>query len=542
MQTQYRLMYRYMNETTGTPVTNESEYNETREFYNPEHKLYFNKNQLKEFGWNSKKGRRRLDLVFWKDNTNNTDANTDRLYTNDVAEDYVASITSEAEAERENIILNEMANADKSNNFYIYAGTTKEYHQKFVPASMGYKVANYHGVPERQIPDGPNDFSKHFVMLGGNKLGLDDAYLACKSEYIDLYKTEYFETNPKRQQIILTGEKFANNFFFDWRNPQDDSYVAEYKETPARLIEIDSEDATQKPNTLFGGKRFITLSGEDYLITECVEYYLDAVPYFVSASPTSYGGTFYKYNYYYNGLVRESKLDGKRTTFGTLFFNCGSVLPPEITFATEDGETLINASDIISSEQSSYDGNKVLSAYEKYASTAVSFNEYDFNGRKCFNTATDSSNTNARYESDIRQNSMSCSKNKHQHILWFKGWKISDLKAANMGNYIESLKVTDDLNNISSRISEAGWTRDENNLVHNITRCEIPAHYEPSGKAPYIIKDNYKKIPLSPWILHSVHNSLESGLESARKLVSMIGIDNVKLIKYVPFDQFIEIK
>ena len=89
-----------------------------------------------------------------------------------------------------------------------------------------------------------------------------------------------------------------------------------------------------------------------------------------------------------------------------------------------------------------------------------------------------------------------------------------------MSNYILSLKV----------------------VRQNITRYVIPEHYEPANAAPYIVKDNYKKIPLSPWILHSVHNSLESGLEKARKLVSMIGLENVKLIKTVPFDQFIKIK
>jgi hypothetical protein len=107
-----------------------------------------------------------------------------------------------------------------------------------------------------------------------------------------------------------------------------------------------------------------------------------------------------------------------------------------------------------------------------------------------------------------------------QYINYFTGWKVSDLEAVNMGNFIASLIV------------------DQSNL----TRYPIPAHYEPSGKAPYLIKDNYKKIPLSPWILHSVHNSLESGLEKARVLASMVGIDNVKLIKTVPFDQFVKIK
>ena len=78
--------------------------------------------------------------------------------------------------------------------------------------------------------------------------------------------------------------------------------------------------------------------------------------------------------------------------------------------------------------------------------------------------------------------------------------------------------------------------------AENIIREVIPAHYEETGKAPYIIKDQYEKINLSPWMLHSVHNSLESGLTAAKTLVSMIGIDNVKLVKYVPVGQFVDIK
>ena len=62
------------------------------------------------------------------------------------------------------------------------------------------------------------------------------------------------------------------------------------------------------------------------------------------------------------------------------------------------------------------------------------------------------------------------------------------------------------------------------------------------GVAPYYIKDNYKKIEMSPWMIHSIHNSLESALQSARKIVSMIGMENVKLIKYVPIDQFVKLK
>jgi hypothetical protein len=173
MQTQYQLLYRYVNETTNTAITDEYDYTETKEFYTPDHKLYFTTDQLKNFGWDSKNEKRKMDLQFWFENKNNPDAVDGTIYTGTLATDYVNSITGEGETEREAIILNEMANANKSNNFYIYDGTTKEYHKTFVPEALGYKVANVAGVPARQMPTGPDDYSKHFVMLGGSKPGID---------------------------------------------------------------------------------------------------------------------------------------------------------------------------------------------------------------------------------------------------------------------------------------------------------------------------------------------------------------------------------
>ena len=70
----------------------------------------------------------------------------------------------------------------------------------------------------------------------------------------------------------------------------------------------------------------------------------------------------------------------------------------------------------------------------------------------------------------------------------------------------------------------------------------IPGHYEEALDAPYLIKDTYKRIQLSPWFVNCTCGSLESALEKAKTLVDMIGIDNVKLIKIVPFDQFVKIK
>jgi hypothetical protein len=332
-------------------------------------------------------------------------------------------------------------------------------------------------------------------MLGGSKPGIDGAFLVCKSEYIDVYnaQTKYSETNPKKEQIVLSGEKFANNLFFDWYNPQDDSYIPTYGETPAKLDFVTS----QSVDALYGGSRIINLDGEDYLITSAKSIQCAAYISRTWTTLNSSGYQVYHYETKYNGSTIEYDVQ----TWGTIFFNCGTVIPPQISFATIDNATLLDANAIMQSEPSSLNGDDVLNAYIKYAAT-LSCRTANADGSN--NTRTESKNGGAM----------------PQYINYFTGWKVSDLEAANMGNFIASLIV------------------DQSNL----TRYPIPAHYEPSGKAPYLIKDNYKKIPLSPWILHSVHNSLESGLEKARVLASMIGIDNVKLIKTVPFDQFVKIK
>lgn len=58
----------------------------------------------------------------------------------------------------------------------------------------------------------------------------------------------------------------------------------------------------------------------------------------------------------------------------------------------------------------------------------------------------------------------------------------------------------------------------------------------------YLIKDTYKRINGSPWLTHCVCASLEAALTKAKTLCSMIGIENVKLIKVVAYDQYLVVK
>ena len=70
----------------------------------------------------------------------------------------------------------------------------------------------------------------------------------------------------------------------------------------------------------------------------------------------------------------------------------------------------------------------------------------------------------------------------------------------------------------------------------------IPGHYEDVNSYPYLIKDTYKRIQLSPWFVNCTTCSLEAALIKAKILVDMTGLDNVKLIKLVPFGQFVKIQ
>ena len=76
----------------------------------------------------------------------------------------------------------------------------------------------------------------------------------------------------------------------------------------------------------------------------------------------------------------------------------------------------------------------------------------------------------------------------------------------------------------------------------HIATTTIPGHYEDAMEPPYLIMDTYKRIKLSPWFVSCTSSSLEGAITKAKILVEMLGIENVKLIKIVPFDQFIKIK
>ena len=95
---------------------------------------------------------------------------------------------------------------------------------------------------------------------------------------------------------------------------------------------------------------------------------------------------------------------------------------------------------------------------------------------------------------------------------------------------------------ITGNTSNEGLYSGATITVSQIETTSIPGHYADQMDAPYLIIDTYKRIQLSPWFVNCTCGSLESALAKAKTLVEVIGMNNVKIIKIVPFDQFIKIK
>lgn len=100
-------------------------------------------------------------------------------------------------------------------------------------------------------------------------------------------------------------------------------------------------------------------------------------------------------------------------------------------------------------------------------------------------------------------------------------------------DYYDLVTGSTDGNNTFTDIK---YTRDD------IETIEIEGHYEDTPENPYLVKDTYKRIEMSPWLINCTTGSLTAALEKAKKIIDMIGIENVKIIKLVEIDQFIKIK
>ena len=59
---------------------------------------------------------------------------------------------------------------------------------------------------------------------------------------------------------------------------------------------------------------------------------------------------------------------------------------------------------------------------------------------------------------------------------------------------------------------------------------------------PYVVKDKYLRVPMSPWIKGPRYGSLEAAITKCKSLVTAIGINNIKLVKLVNIVQKIKIQ
>lgn len=59
---------------------------------------------------------------------------------------------------------------------------------------------------------------------------------------------------------------------------------------------------------------------------------------------------------------------------------------------------------------------------------------------------------------------------------------------------------------------------------------------------PYVIKDYYIRVPMSPWCVGDRYPSLEAAIQKCKTLANMLSLENIKLVKIVPFDKKLRIK
>lgn len=488
MQTQYYLLYRYVNPSTNTAITNEADYNKTEEFYTSDHKLYITETQLKKYGTAYKD----TAMIESPNNKHNDDVGIgyelsykaeDETLT---SETYTNTLKSEADKDREQIITQNMANNDKSNNLYIYTGTTKKYHDVYVPRQLGYLVRDWTRVPKTQLPTGPDDYSKHFVMLNGTQLGVGNTILVCKPQYLSTYYTHKshktnMEKNPYTQNIsdINNIKLNKNNCFMCFSTE-------------------DLQNKGWKYNSKLYHKNIVLEEEVKKLGYNSVTEVINEATFFAWADPNNkdlmlnYKETIVKPNDLYGTLPLEIGDPNKEFKKLEEAKEARSIIPD----AKTGKEVLWNTFKL----QQSYIEFTTVKRYY------IFYNNYGANDYLLPFPKDD----NVLAERNISPG----------ELRQFTGWSIEALAAQGYSSYGQSITI------------------DQSNIIRYI----IPEHYENSGTLPYIIKDNYEKIKQSPWMLHSVKDSLESALDTARKLVSMIGMENVKLIKRVPFDQKIEIK
>lgn len=365
--------------------------------------------------------------------------------------------------------------------------------------------------------------SKQNVTLSDAQKAVEDPTSVIDQDQINLWHQEATQENEQLMIENMANEEKANNLFvFNGTKkvyaskfiPSEYGYlVRDYTKIPEAQMPTDRNDFSKDFILLDGDKAGV---GSTKVICKhkCLSKYFSTV----TINPTN-NFSFYPsiYNYIdslimFEYLAPERDNDGQ---YGEITFTVNSVNNPPtqidpntgITYTctkSADGTDHTYNGSVIGIIDHTYNIPKTIFYSDKYInSDKLSKDLTNFTDSVTFQTSY-TNRTGTHYYSNI-------------------GIPQTDYNA-----FLEEYDVK-----TCSKI-----TITESNLVKYI----IPEHEEPTGKEPYFIKDSYKKIEMSPWMSHSVHDSLESALQNVSKLVSMIGKENVKLIKYVPIDQFVKIK
>ena len=162
MQTQYTILYKYLNE--GSAITNEADYTPMNTFYTKESKINFDLTRFDD-----------LSSAGYNLTLNN--------YTVSLKNQFVEKYKKEGEEEKLTSMQNAYLDKEKFRNLYLYDRAESIYSKVFIPEQT-VLVGDLNNISESQRPKNENDISKAFKFANGNTVYLD-------SKFTELYAKEY---------------------------------------------------------------------------------------------------------------------------------------------------------------------------------------------------------------------------------------------------------------------------------------------------------------------------------------------------------------
>lgn len=116
--------------------------------------------------------------------------------------------------------------------------------------------------------------------------------------------------------------------------------------------------------------------------------------------------------------------------------------------------------------------------------------------------------------------------------------KVAPTDTSGNAEYLVTDTVLQEIN--TDRTAVVTDLREAAGMVPNYLK---PESYitEDESQYPYVVKDCYKRVPMSPWIKGSVFGSLDAAIEKCKVLTKAIGLNNIMLIKTVAIRQKIKL-